>query len=607
MEPPVPHPTRSALTRASGTLGVLALTAAIVAPTTGAGAAPGADPSCPAVERPADLADGEQVTGLTVTRGTEPEQFTGTYLGKLPGGIAKGVPMLMFDMAGSRITDGAGEVDAGIWAGMSGSPVYTDGGRLVGAVSYGLSWSPSSYAGVTPAGAMYDVLGPGVTAGTPASGTTSSGAATSGEPARRVDVPTRLQRQLTRAGVQRATTARWRQLPMPLAVSGQLGQRRLDRFRADAEVGVRMVPGGRTTAAAAGTDIVPGGNLAASLSYGDVTQAGTGTVTAVCGHRVLGFGHPLLWSGPSQLTMHGASALFIQPDRVFGSFKVSTPSGPVGAVTQDRKAAIAGATGRLPATASITSRTSAGHESVPGRTEVSVDDALAWTAALHTLVNGDAAYDGIRGGTSTMSWSITVERADGSETTIRRTDRFADGSDITYETPWSLYADLARIRRQGYEDVTVINVSTQTSYAERIRQAQLGRIEVRQGGRWNAVGQHERLHVHRGATLPLRVTLDPSPESDTGVHTVRTTARVPAGAPRRGSLVVEGGQSVYARPGGVQSFDQYAGFLAGQPPNNSVNATVYVRRDGAARPRTHTVTTGPVVRGGDYVALRIAR
>ena len=87
------------------------------------------------------------------------------------------------------------------------------------------------------------------------------------------------------------------------------------------------------------TDIRAGGNIGAAVSYGDISFAGIGTTTAVCGEHVLAFGHPMLWTGPASLSLHSADALYVQEDAFVG-FKVANLGGPVGTVDQDR---IAGA------------------------------------------------------------------------------------------------------------------------------------------------------------------------------------------------------------------------------------------------------------------------
>lgn len=67
--------------------------------------------------------------------------------------VAPGVDMVMARLASSEI-----ERVGGIWAGMSGSPVYAVDGRLIGAVSYGLTGGNSPVAGITPAADMQTLL-----------------------------------------------------------------------------------------------------------------------------------------------------------------------------------------------------------------------------------------------------------------------------------------------------------------------------------------------------------------------------------------------------------------------------------------------------------------
>lgn len=92
-------------------------------------------------------------TGLTVEKGTVPDPFTATVLGVVENGIAPDLDLIIVDTDSPAI-----QRAGGIWAGMSGSPVYAQDGRLIGAVAYGLSAGPSPIAGVTPAEDMYAVL-----------------------------------------------------------------------------------------------------------------------------------------------------------------------------------------------------------------------------------------------------------------------------------------------------------------------------------------------------------------------------------------------------------------------------------------------------------------
>ncbi len=66
----------------------------------------------------------------------------------------------MVDTSGPVIDEGGG----GISAGMSGSPVYTEDGKLIGAIAYVFIVGPSSIGGVTPAPDMLQVFAEGAEA-----------------------------------------------------------------------------------------------------------------------------------------------------------------------------------------------------------------------------------------------------------------------------------------------------------------------------------------------------------------------------------------------------------------------------------------------------------
>src|SRR3954452_2508018 len=151
--------TRRAAALARGGLVAAVFAAGSTAGVSAARAAPLAT-ACPAVmpvsevEAAANGAEPLVASGLTVSRGTEPEPFQARVLGVLTDGIAPDVDMILIE-ADSPALDRVG----GIWAGMSGSPVYAPDGRLIGAVSYGFAAGPSKVAGVTPAEDMMRVLG----------------------------------------------------------------------------------------------------------------------------------------------------------------------------------------------------------------------------------------------------------------------------------------------------------------------------------------------------------------------------------------------------------------------------------------------------------------
>src|SRR4030095_10667908 len=114
--------------------------------------------TCPAPLPIAQVTKGMTGSGLTVTQGTQPERFNVKVLGVLTDGVAPGVDMIIVE-TDSLALDKA----HGIWAGMSGSPVYTHDARWIGAVAYGLAAGPSKIGGLAAAEDMAKLLGDGTT------------------------------------------------------------------------------------------------------------------------------------------------------------------------------------------------------------------------------------------------------------------------------------------------------------------------------------------------------------------------------------------------------------------------------------------------------------
>jgi len=577
--------------RKSLTLAAASVTGLVVAavPIQSALSAPESD--CPEAVPANEIADGMAVDGLTVTRGTTPDTFSGEVLGTLDDGIATGLDMIMVRLSGSEITDANGDVDKGIWAGMSGSPVYTEDGRLLGAVSYGLSFAPSDVAGLTPAYEMKQLLAEGGTDGL----STDAKAA----------IPDRVADRLVRDGVMTSAQASdgFHRLPMPFSVSG-LSSSRLNKVADGFDIKRRLVVGGATSAAAPTVDIVPGGNLVASISYGDVTYAGTGTATAVCDSEVLAFGHPMLWTGDSTLSMHGANALYIQGDTVFGSFKVSNPAAPVGMIDSDRLAGIHGLIGTFPDDTTITSHVaSTSGSSRDGQTVVTVADETPYISAIHLLSNADRVLDKIGEGTARVRWTVEGTRANGSSWAYSRVDRFASQYDISYESIFESYSQLRRILTNRFTDVRITDVNFRATYGPNFHALKITKFEMRVDGEWVTITSHRPAkRVHAGSDLPVRLTVAPTDGGGTA-KVVRLMVHIPASAKgNSGTLYVQGGGvSSGAKPG---SFDELLANLANAPRNDELSAVLRAG-SGTGGPRVDSQVVSDVVSGSRHVHLLI--
>jgi len=538
------------------------------------------------------VASGQTVDGLTVTSGSTPEVFTGEVLGVLRDGIAPGLDMIMVRLEGAQITDAGGAVDRGVWAGMSGSPVYAEDGRLLGAVAYGLSFAPSDVAGVTPAAAMLEL--------SQDPGSTATQRAAAG--ARRVEIPARVgaSSRLTRA----QASGGFRRLPMPFSVSGLSGARLarvVDRF----DIRRRLVTGSAAAVEAPPPPIVAGGNLVASLSYGDITYAGTGTATAVCGGEVLGFGHPLLWAGRSTYSMHNAEAIYIQRDNVFGSFKVANPTAPLGGIFQDRLAGIVGVNDEFPDVTDVTSdvRSTTGG-SREGQTSITTRGAIPFLSAIHLLANADRVLDKLGAGSAEVSWTVTGTRADGSAWQYTRSNSFASRRDITFESSFEPYRHLSAILSNQFERVNITGVDYHdATYDPAYRALSLTGLEARVNGAWVTVGNRRSITVEAGSELALRATLTPS-DKRLPAQLERLSVTVPKKA--RGGFLFVGGGSPERRVK-ASSFDNLLEELASAPRNDELTATLQTDTRTGSSTDSDSVLLGDVVSGSESVAVRIVR
>ncbi len=563
------------------------------------------DSQCPAAYPTAKVARGMNVTGLTVSAGTEPDRFTGTVLGRIQDGIAPGIDMIMAQLSGSVITDADGDVDRGVWAGMSGSPVYAEDGRLIGAVSYGLSWSPSDVAGITPAADMKALLDSG--AGARLAGT------------RTVAVPQAVRQHLvsTDAISTQQASAGFSRLPLPLGVSGMSGSRlekvaeKLGLARKLAKRDLQMYATG-SGAAAAPSAIRAGGNLAASLSYGDITAAGVGTTTAVCGEEVLAFGHPMLWSGASELTLHGADAIYVQRDDVFGSFKVANPTAPAGGILEDRLAGLRGLLGAdaVPSATEVSAHVERvdGRSSRDGTTHVSVPRYTPFLAAIHLLANADTVFDQIGAGTARVRWTVEGVREDGGLFEYSRVNRYASQYDITFASIIESYFQLRQLIDNRFDKVRLTDISYRAIYDPDYRAYHVSRLAIRRGGEWVNVKEHSRTTVTAGKTVRMRATLRPARAWEAGeTRKLRFSVDVPRGsAGSSGELIVFGGGRA---AGKAESFNELLDQLANAPRNNDVSGALRLRgeeKGGRYEDRDMT-TISEVVSGHVDVRVRVVK
>src|SRR2546423_417214 len=98
-----------------------------------------------------DLRPGMKGVARSVFSGSEPEEFQLEILGVLDGFTGPRQSTIIARLAGPNVTR------TGVFAGMSGSPVFIDN-RLVGAIAYSFPFAKEPICGITPIKQMTDIF-----------------------------------------------------------------------------------------------------------------------------------------------------------------------------------------------------------------------------------------------------------------------------------------------------------------------------------------------------------------------------------------------------------------------------------------------------------------
>lgn len=377
--------TRSARARTSLPV-LLALAGVIAAPVCGTATAHtrlNVPPRVPLAE----VRPGLTGYGLTVFSGTRPDTFQVTVLGLQPGARVGG-DVILVELSGHDLALTA------VARGMSGSPVYLDDGRLLGAIAFGWAGALKPIAGLTPASELDRVRDrPPLTSANAAQGTSAALAAApapggpaggpdagrllAGPPAPR-DLAARLFADARAAAADQALLEdpAWPEVwPAAEDLALQLLKRpagcgvALDGMPpaggglVPLALGIYASAAGSQAAAEAGAagalaaaepaPLVAGSACAIALVAGDGQLGALGTISLVEGEKVVLMGHPFLQFGPVDLPLAAASVVTLFPSRDM-SFKLGAAGPAVGRITHDLRAGLAGVLGQRAPTVPVT-------------------------------------------------------------------------------------------------------------------------------------------------------------------------------------------------------------------------------------------------------------
>src|SRR5271169_1985008 len=276
---------------------------------------------------------GMRGVAYTVFQGTKPESMDVEVLGVLKNANGPKGDVILIRLGGTKAEY------TGVVAGMSGSPVYLNG-KLAGALAFRIGeFSKEPIAGVTPIAEMLEIsaLDRNPSSAPIEATSTAHSASKTASPgiANAPSEPT-------------AFTNYLKPIETPLVFNG-FSEDTVQRFASQfSSAGIVPVMGaGSVSDDKQPEPMEPGSAVSAILVRGDMSIAGTCTVTYLDATHLLACGHPLLQSGNVDMPMTKATVLATLPSPS-NSFKIVNTTETVGSFVQDRHTGIMGRFDREP-------------------------------------------------------------------------------------------------------------------------------------------------------------------------------------------------------------------------------------------------------------------
>ncbi len=435
-----------------------------------------------------DVRPGMKGTARTVFSGTQIEEFGVEVLGVLPGFPGPRQSAIIARLSGANAER------TGVFAGMSGSPVFIDG-KLVGAIAFSFPFSKEPIAGITPIKQMIDLFNKGTENENkpkePRVVSFAQLAATEWKPTLPKPVVSSVSLFApVSAGSPLMPLLGQQMVPIatPLVFSG-ISQDTLAVFSPQL-IANGMLPVSGAGGSAAITPMAPvdektfpfGSSISVQLVRGDYSLAAAGTVTLRDGDRIYAFGHPFLSLGSSDMPMAECSVVTVIPN-VNNSFKLAVPGPMVGSILQDRASGIFGMLKQTPKMIPVkvnlhTSRDRTETYSYEIANDTFLTPLLLNITVFNTITSSERAL-----GDSTLSLKGEI-KVKGQETI--QIDRRFSANNSAMMAAGSIASPVSSLLTSGFDDVQLDGItldisSSDTKYAGTLERVALDRTEVRRG------------------------------------------------------------------------------------------------------------------------------
>ncbi|HXT62645.1 MAG TPA: SpoIVB peptidase S55 domain-containing protein [Pyrinomonadaceae bacterium] len=486
-----------------------------------------------------ELRPGMKGIARTVFSGSAPEEFGIEIIGVLPGFTGPRQSTIIAKLSGKNVDR------TGVFAGMSGSPVFIDG-RLVGAVAYSFPFAKEPICGITPIEQMIDIF----ESATPKAARQPR--AVSMSELARADWKPVLPKPTVAGGPLIASVAagsplapymgqQIQPIATPVVFTG-ISQETLslfsDQLTQAGLLPVSGVGGSSPITPLASFDentLTPGTSVSVQLARGDYSIAASGTVTFRNGERIYAFGHPFLGLGGADMPMTESSVLTVIPN-AFNSFKLAVPGNMVGTISQDRATGIFGQLGHsakmIPVTLNLhTSR----NRDEKFQFEVVNDEYLTPLLTTISIFNSINARERSLG-ESTVSVRGTIN-VDG-QPPIQLERRFS-AANASLLAAGAVANPISDLLTSGFDNVTIRGINLDISASEEAEGATLERISL------------DRSEVSSGDTVELQAYI----RTDAGkLFVQRIPVQIPSEAPAGQLMITVGDGAALQESSAAKSF-----------------------------------------------------
>ena len=268
----------------------------------------------------------------------------------------------------------------------------------------------------------------------------------------------------------------------------------------------------------------PGGAMGVAVVFGDFLVGATGTVTAVEGKKVLGFGHSFTHAGNVNFFMTDSAVIGTISGENGPGVKIASVGNIIGRINQDRESGVAGIIGKFPAVVPI----SVTVKDKELNTSESYNATIAYNENLIPKLGASIAYtalsktaDSLAESTVDVDFKIKTNVADGG--IFSRQNTFYNTSDVGQVAIVELLQALTTICSNTTAESNIFAIDvTMTRDSERRTASLISAVP-------------DKKKVKPGETVNLTVTLQPYRKS---AETVVVPFTVPITRPE-GSLILD--------------------------------------------------------------------